>query len=294
MPSGFHQIFRTVRHSWLFRHPTFRKHPVRTTYRVMKWEIFRKTSTHVKLPFLQFKLKVRPSDGMGRLICYFGAEADDVFAFMKGYLRAGMNVIDVGANIGSHTILAAQLVSPGGKVLAFEAHPDTAAVLRENLKLNHITNAEVRQQGVSDHLGLSEFNIGVDSAKNSMVRKGARAIEIPTDKLDNLIPRNFRIDLLKIDVEGADYLVLIGAVEILASMPPPVIVLEASENQRVISNLLSTYGYRFYAFAPDPYSFIEATSLPFNTYAIHGTLADLLEKRKLCRPPSSAAGAEPR
>jgi FkbM family methyltransferase len=279
MPNVFQQIFRTDRYLWLFRHPTFRKRPVRTTYRVMKWEIFRRTRTHVKLPFLQFKLKVRPFDGMGRLICYFGEEADDVFAFMKGYLRTGMNVVDVGANIGTHAILAAQLVSPSGKVLAFEAHPHTAAVLHENLQLNQITNVEVRQQCVSDHLGLSEFNIGVDSAKNSMVRKGARAVEMPTDKLDNLIPQDFRIDLLKIDVEGADYFVLMGAVEILAGRPPPVIVLEASENQREISALLSACGYRLYAFAPDSYSFIEVTSLPFNVYAIHASVVRGVRRR---------------
>jgi len=255
--------------SWLLRHPTFRKHPVRTTYRVMRWEIFRWTGTSIILPFSQFKLKVRPFDGIGRVICYFGEEADDIFVFMKGYLKTGMNVVDVGANIGSHAIFAAQLVSPNGKVLAFEADPDTLAVLQENLTSNGISNAEAHQQCVSDHQGLSDFNINADSAKNSMVRLGTKVISIPTDRLDNLIPHGVPVDLLKIDVEGADYLVLKGAVETLAGKPPPVIVLETSENRADIIALLSGYGYRFYAFAPDTYSFIEVTSLPFNTYAIH-------------------------
>jgi len=188
---------------------------------------------------------------------------------MERYLKPGMNVVDIGANIGSHAILAADLVSPGGKVLAVEADPSTFGILSENLSANRIANVQAFQKCVSDRVGVSTFNVNENSARSSMVRPGANVISVPTDKLDNLIPRDLSIDLLKIDVEGADYLVLRGAAETLATRPPRIIAVETSANQPEIVSLLSDFDYRLCSFDPATGSFSEVAELQFNTFAIH-------------------------
>jgi tRNA A58 N-methylase Trm61 len=75
------------------------------------------------------KLTARSVDGNGRLICYFGTKFDSVFEFLKMFLQKGMVFVDVGSNIGSHTLNAARLVGSTGSVFAFEADPDTYNLL---------------------------------------------------------------------------------------------------------------------------------------------------------------------
>src|SRR5690348_12398607 len=90
--------------NWMTSHPECKSHPFLFPIRVLRWEWHRTTGTPALLPLFDFVIQARPSDGMGRLICYFRNRADKLFAFMKNYLKPGMTFVDVGANIGSHTI----------------------------------------------------------------------------------------------------------------------------------------------------------------------------------------------
>jgi tRNA A58 N-methylase Trm61 len=103
------------------------------------------------------KLVARPIDGNGRLISYFGTEFDSIFKFLKMTLGPGMVFVDVGANIGSHVINAARLVGDKGRVFAFEADPETYAVLVSNIELNRLGNVTVRQTCVADEKPPSRF-----------------------------------------------------------------------------------------------------------------------------------------
>ena len=127
-----------------------------------------------------------------------------------------MVYVDVGANIGSHAINAARLVGSTGSVFAFEADPDTYHLLSENIESNGLRNIVLRQTCVSDHVGTLSFYKHKDSAKSSIVDRGEKlSVTLPSDTLDNLIPANKKIDVLKVDVEGAELSVLRGAHAIL-------------------------------------------------------------------------------
>ena len=254
--------------SWMTSHPECRSHPFLFPMRVLRWEWHRTTRKPVFLPLFDFVIQARPSDGMGRLICYFRDRADKLFAFMKGYLKPGMTFVDVGANIGSHTVHGARLVTPKGKVFSFEAAPDTFKLLEENVRLNGIANASLFNQCLSDKPGPVMFNVNANSARSSLLHPGSSQLSLSAARLDDLLPPALPLDLLKIDVEGGDYLVLNGARRIFESSRPRVVVLEATSCATEIKDFLLSYGYRLYRFDETRSALVELKSPVFDTYAI--------------------------
>jgi FkbM family methyltransferase len=283
--------------SWLTSHPGCRAHPWTLPVRILQWEWYRMRGAPVLLPLFDFMIEARPSDGVGRVICYFREQADLLFEFMKSYLRPGMTFVDVGANIGSHTVHGARLVSDKGRVFSLEADPDTFARLERNVRLNGVTNAILFNQCISDKQGLATFNINPDSARSSLLRKGISQKLLSASTLDNLLPVGVQVDLLKIDVEGADYLVLGGARQIFGDAPPRIVVIEVTSCAREIKEFLLSYGYRLYRFDGNSLAFVEVEWPVFNTYAIRDGMQQEfsnftflpLTKAVLCPTPSTAA-----
>ena len=154
----------------------------------------------------------------------------------RQHLRPGDLFIDVGANIGIYTLFALDL---GAEVIACEPDPHNAQRLQENLALNGFT-AEVIQKAVSDRQGILRFTQGLDSY-NHLVLDGAPPEDIPViveveaTTLDDLLGDRFAAGL-KIDVEGAERLVLEGATRALRDRRIGLIQLEWSE--RVAHNTL--------------------------------------------------------
>ena len=260
---------------WLLHHPEFRRHPVRVSSGVLSWEIHKLLSRNMSLELDGLKLTARPIDGNGRLICYFGTKFDAIFDFLKTYLQEGMVFVDVGANIGSHAINAARLVGRTGSVFAFEADPDTYRLLAENITSNGLRNIVARQTCVSDHVGTLSFYKHRDSAKSSTVDRGEKlSATLPSDTLDNLISANTKIDVLKVDVEGAELSVLRGAREILNDRGrPSVVIIEVfdvrdnTDKSEGIREVLEGYGYKFYLF--DGRSLTPLSGSALNAYAVH-------------------------
>jgi FkbM family methyltransferase len=259
---------------WLLSHPEFRKHPVRVSSGVMSWEIHKLLSRNMALELDGLKLTARPIDGNGRLICYFGTKFDAIFAFLKTFLQKGMVYVDVGANIGSHAINAARLVGETGSVFAFEADPDTCRLLAENIEANGLQNIVLKQTCVSDHVGALPFYRHRDSAKSSIVDRGEKlSITLPSDTLDNLIPANTKIDILKVDVEGAELGVLRGANAIFNDQRrPSVVIIEVfdvrdnTNKSEGIRAVLEDYWYKFYLF--DGRSLTPFSGSALNAYAV--------------------------
>jgi FkbM family methyltransferase len=255
--------------AWVASHPERKAHPVKFPLRVLRWEWCRMTGTPVRLPLFDFVIQARPSDGVGRLICYFGDRADKLFAFMKGYLKPGMTFVDVGANIGSHTLHGARLVADTGRVFSFEADPETFSLLKENVRLNCVGNAVLWNQCLSNKSGTVIFNRNANSARSSLLHPGDSQMTLSASALDDLLPLGQPIDLLKIDVEGADYLVLDGARRIFANAPPRVVVIEVTSCSGEIKDFLLSHAYRFYRFDESRSALIEVESPVFETYAVH-------------------------
>jgi FkbM family methyltransferase len=147
-----------------------------------------------------------------------------------GALRPGMVVLDVGANVGYYTLLAAREVQPEGVVYAFEPHPRTCRSLRDNLALNAFHNVRTFDVAVSDRsdertLYMSE-RASHTGLHRSMDDAKPVALSVPTIAVDDLDLA--RVDLVKLDIEGEEPAALEGMRRTLARSPDAEVFLEFS------------------------------------------------------------------
>jgi len=142
--------------------------------------------------------------------------ADDYERFetelFKRQVKKGMTVLDIGAHIGYYTLLAANLVGENGRVFAFEPYPHNFAVLEKNVTINGYKNVVLIQKAVSDKCGhinlfLSEYGT-LHSLSNQV---GKKSIVVEAVTLDEFLGKDCKVDVIKVDVEGAEMLVLLGA-----------------------------------------------------------------------------------
>ncbi len=167
---------------------------------------------------------------IGKAVLSGGYEPEVVTLFHK-YLKPGMSVVDIGANIGYFSILSASLVGPEGHVIAVEPNAENVRLLEMSRRANDFQNLEIMLMAASDRNGLLVLNAGESNGTTASLNanpdllKGATLV--PSVRLDSLIPRDRKLDFLKIDVEGAEQLALKGAAETL-SLHKPVIVSEFS------------------------------------------------------------------
>lgn len=131
---------------------------------------------------------------------------------LKSILRPGDVYVDVGANIGHLAIEASLIVGKLGRVFAFEAHPRTAHFLRQNIRLNKLSNIQVAQVAVGSYFGWVSFSDNRSDDQNMVTELGS--IVVPLVTLDALLSDESPT-LLKIDVEGFEKFVLMGAENLL-------------------------------------------------------------------------------
>ncbi len=140
-------------------------------------------------------------------------------SLMNSTIQPDMNVLDIGANIGYHTLQISKKVGAGGQVFAFEPDPENFRLLTKNVEANQCANVKLFQNAVSDQPGelklyFCEENRGdhriFDSGDNR------KSVSVKAVKLDDLLPDDLRIDVIKIDIQGAEPLALKGMETLIA------------------------------------------------------------------------------
>jgi FkbM family methyltransferase len=174
-----------------------------------------------------------PTQGNVSRDLYLGQFEHDVIDFLSYYLKPGMIVFDVGANIGVYSLLSAKYVGEHGTVHSFEPTPDIFSRLCANVKLNGFICIHPNQLAVAEKSGTSTFYLYKHNGMNSLARQDwvgepLGQIEVKTISIDEYvcIKGLNKVDLLKIDVEGAELAVLKGARSLLCSVNPPIVVCE--------------------------------------------------------------------
>lgn len=153
----------------------------------------------------------------------------DETSFFISQLNSGDTVLDIGANIGWFTLVAAKHIGPGGTIHAFEPRPDTFKMLSKTIALNNLSSVVRRwQYALSDEageLGLA-YNLNGVNPGGSFVSKsdipGISMVRVPAVRLDDLLP-DVAPDIIKIDVEGAEPLVFAGAINALKRGKPVIL-----------------------------------------------------------------------
>jgi len=136
-----------------------------------------------------------------------------ITSWLKTVLKPGDVVIDVGANIGYYTTLAAKIVGPTGRVIAIEPFPETFDALRDNVRRNGLANVELINAAVGDGAVLSLYQDPSGALGTiSMLKQPEwrHVADVPTTTLEKAVPPGLqeRLRMVKIDAEGAEDIAL--------------------------------------------------------------------------------------
>ncbi|MGH2523374.1 MAG: FkbM family methyltransferase [Anaerolineales bacterium] len=174
---------------------------------------------------------------IGRAMFLINRFEVDELRFVARFLRPGMTFLDVGANGGLFSLVAARAVGASGLVHAFEPAKMEFELLQHNLALNGLKNVMANQVALSDQIGEAQFAICRGGAYNSLGRNNLtdqKIVEwqaVRTTTLDAYIAAQKlgSIHLLKIDTEGAELMVLRGSAQLLRAPDAPVVLCEFSD-----------------------------------------------------------------
>jgi len=191
--------------------------------------------------------KYKGIDGISQQLLFEGTYEKRTTELFKEIVRPGMNVIDIGANIGYYTLLAARLVGERGKVFAFEPEPQNYALLVKNIEINDFQNITALPKAVSDKTGRVKLFVDkTEPGAHSIykVRDSAtEAIEVDCMSLDDVFKSDdCPVDFVKVDVEGAEVTVLLGMTKII----------ERNKNLKILTEFWPT-GLIGSGFSPQEY-----------------------------------------
>lgn len=248
-----------TRKLWALRHP-----------RAARWQRWMAAAPHDPVITRlggDLHVRVYPHDVIGQKIYVDGLFEPEECRFVTGHLQPGMVFFDVGANLGQYTLLAAQAVGLTGHVHSFEPSARMFAELQYNVGLNGFdARCTLNNVAVFDRPGtarLSRYAPGgeVFGSLGQQERAGGAIVgydEVATITLDDYVVQRGieRVDLIKLDIEGAELQALRGAGDLLARPDGPVVVLEMADVNTVglgyaameTWDYLESLGYRLHAF----------------------------------------------
>jgi FkbM family methyltransferase len=210
-------------------------------------------------------------------------------------LSAGDTFLDIGANHGSFSLIAAEAVGPSGFVAAFEPQPRLAALIRRSVEANGFTNCRVLEIACADREDVSEFHVpaidsGSASVYGALSSKMARElIRVRTARFDDVMPwtelpgRVF----LKLDVEGSERAFLEGASAMIAHCRPTILLEINPSTARAAGYSVAVLLARLSAFGYERFAEVEQYPSTLSLAEV-----DCTRQRKLVAVPSSdRAGA---
>jgi FkbM family methyltransferase len=193
-------------------------------------------------------LEVIPTDVIGMPIARFGVYEFAVSSLVRQYLGPGDVFVDVGANIGYYSVIAAAAVGESGAVYAFEPSARIRRRLERNVELNAMRQITVRPEAVTEHAGVVRLiepqGVGNDGLAYVQTNGGNAGVEVRAIRLDEL-PEFLDPSphLIKVDVEGGEPEVFRGATALLDRSNAPSIIFESFEIARDAA-ILRDHGYQ--------------------------------------------------
>jgi FkbM family methyltransferase len=165
----------------------------------------------------------------------------DTVKVLKSMLRPGMTFVDIGAHFGQYTLVASAALGKDGVVHAFEPGVEQLRYLRHNISINDRENVRVNAVALGSESGTIEFAVApkANLGGSHIATEGVDSIRVPVERLDDYCDRECvkRIDILKIDVEGAEKFVFEGGRRVFVESPPSVVFYEC------IDSLCQRFGY---------------------------------------------------
>lgn len=194
----------------------------------------RRRIRHLRLA--KFEMLVQANETVGRQISLFGRFEATESAYFRSVVRDTDICFDVGGNVGYFSMLLADLAAHGA-IHVFEPIPLNAALITTNRELNGYGHVIINNCAVGDRVQTLNFTVAADSAYSSLHDVGrspaVATIAVQMTTLDDYIKQHGipRVDVMKIDVEGAELQVIRGAAQLLGDVPraPRVVLMELQQ-----------------------------------------------------------------
>lgn len=257
-------------------------------FRIFSWlyaNQFLKVVSRTTKPIIgNFKINVVTKNYIDACIYYMGDYEPYLKTQFSKLIKHGDVILDVGANIGFHTMYFAELVGKQGKVFGFEPIPVNYHALQENLKLNKFSQIISVNKALGDIN--SSLNIHINENKTNpgafnLFESGIKNTVIECVKGDDFLKKNSitKVNFIKIDVEGYELEVLKGMMESIKSMKPTIIFeydefyqSKLNANSKSILHFLidldyslykiDGYGKRYYLNIDEPLTSLEVLAIP--------------------------------
>jgi FkbM family methyltransferase len=241
---------------FLFNHPLAKRNRLAAFGRLIHWQIrCRLNPRPVEYPFVG-GTKLLAWKGLTGVTgnIYAGLHEFEDMAFLLHFLRQEDFFADIGANVGSYTILAAGVC--GSKTIAAEPLPRAFKILSDNVKINRLSEkTELKNIGIGAAAGALRFTRSLDTTNHVATPGETDTLEVLVETLDEIL--HDTPQLIKIDVEGYEMAVLRGAAETLANPALKALIIEinnASEryghSSEEVHNMLAGQGFQPFGYEP--------------------------------------------
>ena len=238
--------------NYFWQHPFVKRHKLSSVARILKWQAILCFSRHL-IPFPWINNSVLLI-GHGFLFhgatfnCYVGLADFEEMGFLLHFLRAEDLFVDVGANIGSYTVLASAVSQ--ARTIAVEPTAESVKILRRNILYNKM----------QERVRVFEICLAETSGTRSLCDRGGprnyvmkektdkRSIPVEAKRMDDVVGSESPV-LIKSDTEGSDYNVLCGAEKTLAKNSLKAVVVELGKQKKIHDLLLSNH-FQLYTYDP--------------------------------------------
>jgi FkbM family methyltransferase len=233
---------------FILKHPLNRGRPIRTLARYASWQVRSRLRQEVEVDWIE-GTKLVARNGMtgatGNIYCGLHEYRD--MAFILHALRLGDLFVDVGANIGSYTILASGVC--GAQSVSIEPDAGTLQHLERNVSANGIGElVDLHLTAVGERSGSISFTRGKDTMNRVASPNDTDVQTVPLARLDDIL-RGRKPTIIKFDIEGYETPALRGAHEILARPSLNAVILETVDPETLF--LLKEYGFTRMSYTPE-------------------------------------------
>ena len=193
---------------------------------------------HCSIDDIHFDLKVDTTEIYGYLLYMMGQIEPVTSYFLRHLMRSRQVLLDIGANVGYYTVLAAKS-NPGCQIWSFEPAPSNFSLLRENTEANRLSTVSLHQLALGEQKTTLKLNIYQDQALNAINTDTqnphpffpdgpSEVVQVPCTTVDSFMAESGlrKVDVMKLDVEGYEYFVLKGATNLLADADAPILLCE--------------------------------------------------------------------
>lgn len=243
---------------FVITHPLNRNNKIKSIFRLLKWQINARLNPYPVIYPWTDKTKLIIQKGMagatGNLYC--GLHEYNDMAFLLHFLREEDTFVDIGANIGSYTVLASGHIR--ANTVSFEPAPSTFHHLENNIRINNIMDKVTAFNiALGSKKGSANFTSSLDTVNHIAGKNETNeTIKVPVDLLDNILNKK-KPALIKMDVEGFENEVIMGALETLKQNELKAIIIELNGSgarygydENIIHQTLTNLGFKPFQYIP--------------------------------------------